>query len=166
MLNSDANKSILIRAFPKLATDSDFVITGKCSPDYNCIAWAGCHDNVWWWPIPEDNRPLKRLDGVTIDWPFGAANNTKLETFTYVFSQKGYELCDNGEYEIGYRKICIYGNDTDNVTHAARQYTVHPDTGKWTSKLGDKFQITHGAPQSIEGAQYGRVLQFMKCKWP
>jgi len=43
-------------------------------------------------------------------------------------------------------------------THAARQL---PD-GKWTSKLGQLEDITHGTTDVIEGGDYGEVVQFMK----
>lgn len=165
MLNSDENKKNIIELFPLLEHDKDFKITGKPNPNYNCIAWAACVDDAWWWALPLDKRPI-HLDGVKYDWPFDAANDSTLQTFTEIFSKLKYVLCNDGDYEDGFRKICIYGNNTDDVQHAARQHTVGKDKGLWSSKLGQGFRINHGTAYTIEGDIYGKVLQFMKCPWP
>ena len=72
---------------------------------------------------------------------------------------KGYELCDNAEYEEGFQKIALYVKEgTTECTHAARQLT----TGLWTSKLGQIEDIQHGTPYTIEGKCYGKVYCIMK----
>jgi hypothetical protein len=165
MLNSDENRTEIIALFPGLEHDKDFKITDKPNPNYNCIAWAACVDDAWWWALPLDKRPAY-LDGVKYDWPFDAVNDTKLNTFVGIFTKLKYVPCDNGDYEDGFRKICIYGNSPDDVQHAARQFNVGKYKGVWTSKLGQGFKINHSTAYSIEGDIYGKVLQFMKCQWP
>lgn len=166
MLNSEENRNELIPAFPNLKDDPHFEIEDWKTPNYNCIANAACVFNRWWWPLPEDKRPLQ-LDGVIYDWPYNAPFNNKLETYMYIFEQKGgYEECADGSYEVGYRKVCFYGNSKDDVKHAARQLVAEPHIGLWISKMGQSFRIIHGAPESLISAPYGNILGFMKCKWP
>jgi hypothetical protein len=165
MLNSDVNRKFAISHFPVLQNDSNFVIDGDADASYNCIAWAACVDNEWWEAIPEEKRPIFRFDGTTVNWPYNAPNNMKRETLEFIFSKKGYEACENCEYEDGFRKICLYGTP-DVVTHAARQHTQGKYKGFWTSKLGQSFRIIHGTPYTIEGKAYGNVIGFMKSKWP
>ncbi|MFB0926344.1 MAG: hypothetical protein QMB65_13845, partial [Vicingaceae bacterium] len=118
-----------------------------------------------WEPLPLDQRPTMGLDGVTYNWPYDAPFNSKLDSYIHVFKHKNYVICNDGLYEKGFRKICIYGADKDNVSHASRQRVVDPKIGIWVSKLGQAFTITHGDPYSLESNAYGIVLQFMKCKW-
>jgi len=167
LLNSDENRNKLILGFPKLEADPHFEITDGETPDYNCIANAACVFNRWWWPLPEDKRPQYGLDGVIYDWPFDAPYNHKLETYMYIFQKKGkYQECKDGLYEEGFRKVCFYGNDNNNIQHAARQLVADPHIGLWTSKMGQSFRIIHGIPESVESNTYGKVLAFMKSKWP
>ena len=166
MLNSDANRACVISHFPKLAADSDFLIVRGINPNYNCIAWTACYDNIWWQPLPENQRPIVGLDGVVFDWPYNAPNNSKIETLTGIFKNKGYEICTDENLENGFRKICFYGETIQDVKHAARQLVGGKNNGKWTSKLGPGFEIIHGTPFTIESVPYGKVIQFMKVKFP
>lgn len=165
MLNSDVNRKFAIFNFPGLQNDPNFVVDGNADASYNCIAWAACVDNEWWEAIPEDKRPVFLFDGTKINWPFDAPNNMERVTLEFIFSKKGYEVCPNGDYEEGFRKICLYGTNT-KISHAARQHTQGKYKGFWTSKLGKAFVIIHGTPNTIEGNAYGVVVGFMKCKWP
>jgi hypothetical protein len=164
MLNSDENREKIISAFPKLKDDSHFKITKRPCPDYNCFAWAANHDDVFWTPLPEDKRPLN-YGGVSYNWPFDQAEDTKPETMIRIFSKLGYVICENGDYEDGYRKIALYIKD-DNITHAARQLVSGKLKGLWTSKLGQWFEIIHGTAYTIEGDGYGTVIQFMRMSFP
>lgn len=65
--------------------------------------------------------------------------------------------CPNGDQEVGFQKIAIYGSGF-MYTHVARQL---PD-GKWTSKLGQLEDITHSTPEALAGSDCGDVVQFMK----
>ena len=150
MLNSDDNRNQVISAFPKLGGDIDFKITEDPTPDYNCFAWAANHKDVFWQPIPKEIRPYLRLDGMSFDWPFDAAEDTKLSTMISIYSKLGYEECADFAIEEGFRKIALYGTE-DNITHAARQL-VSGKTGEngrvnWASW----FQIQHGDPHYYRG---------------
>ena len=75
-----------------------------------------------------------------------------------MYASQGYQLCDDWNFEVKYKKIALYINDnTGYFTHAARQLR----NGFWTSKLGPSFDITHETPFTIEGNHYGRVNAFM-----
>jgi len=161
MLNSDENRKTIIDKFPKLNGDKNFKIVKPPSPDYNCFAWAAQYDNVFWQPLPLDKRPLIAFDGVSYDWPFGAANDSRLSTMISIFSNLGYIVCVDGSLEDGFRKIAFYGTE-DEVTHAARQLVAGKDRGKWTSKLGPWFEIQHGDATTIEGKEYGPVNEYLK----
>jgi hypothetical protein len=165
MLNSDENRNLVISVFPKLGGDVDFKIIDGPTPDYNCFAWAANHDDVFWQPIPKEKRPLLGLDGVSYNWPFDAAEDTKLTTIISIFSKIGYEECNDGVLEDGLRKVALYGTK-DNITHAARQLVTGKDRGKWTSKLGQWFKINHGDATTIEGKDYGNVIKYLRMPFP
>ena len=162
MLNSDENKNDIISSFPGLKGDSKFKIIKKGSPDYNCHAWAAFYDSIFWTPLPYNKRPQVGFDGVTYNWPFDVANDSKISTLVEIYRNLEYEEYSDGIFEEGYRKIAIYGND-DEATHTARQLTTGKDKGSWTSKLGTSFAILHDV-KSIEGKIYGEVKQYMRKK--
>jgi len=102
---------------------------------------------------------------VSFDWPFDAAEDTKLSTMISIFSKSGYEECTDSDIEEGFRKIALYGTE-DKITHTARQLVSGKNRGKWTSKLGIWFQIQHGDPKTIEGTDYGLVIKYLKMPFP
>ena len=165
MLNSDENKKLIIAKFPNLVGDASFKVIDKSSPDYNCFAWAANHSDIFWTPLPRDKRPFHDFDGVSYNWPFDAAEDTKLTTMIGLFSKLGYKVCDNGSIEEGYRKVALYGTN-DEITHASRQFVTGNDRGKWSSKLGQWFLIRHGAPSTIEGKEYGDVITYLRMPFP
>lgn len=75
----------------------------------------------------------------------------------------GYEPCDDGNVEEGIEKIAIYGNG-EQFEHVARQL----DTGRWTSKLGESYDIEHELEALTSAAnlggqvQYGEVVAYMR----
>lgn len=148
-------KKQICRAFPKLASDQNFIVTSKPTPEYNCIAWAYSITNRWMWPNTGEH-PF--LDGVHY-WPDNSIMEPTIENFINAFKLKGYELCDNGDFEEGYQKVALYAQPGSDVcTHAARQLR----NGFWTSKLGKYEDIQHGTAYSIENQVYGEVRCFMK----
>ena len=82
-------------------------------------------------------------------WPPGARQDDgeSIEALKQVFAQLGYEPCDNGELEPGYRKVALYALNADDWLHAA----VQELNGEWSSKLGNSYDIRHKSPESIEG---------------
>lgn len=149
-------KNELICYFPELKNDKDFDITSKATSKYNCIAWAYNINDRWMWP---NTGNYDFLDGVHY-WPTDEIQLPSIENFIKAFRLKGYECCDNGDFEQGYRKIALYARPDkwDICTHASRQ----KNNGCWTSKLGENCDIQHGTPYTIESAAYGKVRCFMK----
>lgn len=145
-------------SFQRLLKDENFKLTSKYDPTYNCIAWAYGITDMWMWPNT-GNFPF--LDGVHY-WPDDTVMEPTIENFVKAFRIKGYECCDNGEYEKGWQKIALYALPGSNYcTHAARQLT----NGYWTSKLGIWEDIQHGTADMIENNDYGKVRCFMKRKF-
>lgn len=145
----------IIAFFPGLKDDPDFKITSPSDPNYNCIAWAYHYDNRWMWPGGVEE---KVMDGFHY-WPDGIEDSTDVAAFIEAFRRTGYEICDDDEFEEGFRKIALYvKNGTSECTHAARQL----NNGKWSSKLGENHDIQHGTPYTLEGSLYGVVHCIMK----
>ena len=148
-------KKQICSAFPKLASDQNFIITSKPTSEYNCIAWAYSITNRWMWP---NTGKYPFLDGVHF-WPDNSVMEPTIENFINAFKLIGYECCDNGDFEEGYQKVALYAKPgSDECTHAARQLR----NGFWTSKLGEHEDIQHGTAYSIENQVYGEVRCFMK----
>lgn len=145
--------------FPELVNDKYFKLTSPQDPCYNCIAWAYSYKDRWMWP--PGGSPAKVLDAVTY-WPNENASDDISEFIRAFKEGKGYEICENADYEKGYQKIALYvEKGTTTCTHAARQLT----NGCWTSKLGPEQDIQHGTPYTIEGNTYGEVYCIMKRKF-
>jgi len=152
---TEAARLDVMSEFPGLRYDKHFEITSPIDPSYNCIAWAYQIKERWMWPPAGAQAPV--LDAVTY-WPDENAS-TEVDQFMKAFSLKGYEKCDNPDFEEGYRKIALYVKPgTTECTHAARQLS----NGFWTSKLGQWYDIQHSTPKDIEGHLYGKVYCFMK----
>lgn len=116
-------------------------ITSPCSEDYNCIAWAAEDNEAWWWPNPF---------GLSY-WPFYPAGDTSLQNFIEAYSTLGYERCQDATLEVGFKKVALYIDDSNQVTHAARQL----DNGDWTSKLGKLYDIKHSFVEIWQDIAYG-----------
>lgn len=148
----------LRQVFPKLSQDKNFKVTSKDTPVYNCIAWAYKIDNRWMWP---NTGEYTFLDGVHY-WPSDEILDCDVSNFIEAFMLKGYECCENSDFEPDYRKIALYVKpDTTECTHAARELS----NGCWSSKLGKSNDIQHGTPETIENDDYGKVFCFMKKKF-
>lgn len=148
-------KEIICQSFPGLVKDPQFKITSPDTPNYNCIAWAYNIDNRWMWP---NTGTYTFLDGIHF-WPSADVIDCNVKNFIEAFKLKGYEICSDGEFEVGYRKIALYVfPNKDECTHASRQLA----NGFWTSKLGPFNDIQHSTPESIEGLEYGKVFCYMK----
>ncbi|MBK5247291.1 MAG: hypothetical protein JJE49_08515 [Peptostreptococcaceae bacterium] len=148
----------LRQAFPKLSQDKDFKVTSKDTPVYNCIAWAYNLDNRWMWP---NTGEYLFLDGVHY-WPSDEILDCDVSNFIEAFMLKGYECCENSDFEPNYRKIALYVKpETTECTHAARELS----NGCWSSKLGKSNDIQHGTADTIENDAYGKVYCYMKKKF-
>lgn len=147
-------KRAIIKCFPKLANDISFEITSPQTPNYNCIAWAYNYNDRWMWPAP---CATGGLDGVCY-WPDDVTKTPDVDSFIEAFRKKGYEICDNADFDERFQKIALYVKPgTKECTHAARQLR----NSFWTSKLGRENDIQHGTPYTIEGNNYGEVYCIM-----
>lgn len=139
----------LEREFTKLK-DEQYLVTSDSTDEYNCIAWAANDTERWWWPHPDAY------------WPTNLPRVETLENFIRAFQTFGYERCEGGVLEAGYTKVAIYLNAQGRPTHMARQLPP----GKWTSKLGEAWDIEHQTVQGIEGNAYGQIGQYLKKMFP
>lgn len=131
--------------FPNL-TDENHLITSVATENYNCIAWAYEVSNRRMWPGTQDYH-----------WPSPVAGPDDLRTLMQLFLNAGYDECENGELEEGFKKIAIYMNQ-EGPQHAARQM----ESGRWTSKLGSGEDIEHDTLEALEGECYGKAIVFLK----
>ncbi len=132
--------------FPN-SINEPFLLTSPKTTHYNCIAWAYEDNSKWYWPD---------ANGFAF-WPSEIPREENLNSFIELFKLKNYEICENGQLEIGFIKIAIYCNKEGSPTHAARQLP----NGFWTSKLGMFFDVSHTL-FSMENGEYGNVAVFMK----
>ena len=129
--------------WPKLEKDAPS-IDSEATEEYNCVAWAASETDRWWWPAND------------YFWPDNVTRDETLHAFAQLFSNRGYEPCDDADSEVGYEKVALFA-DADGVTHASRQL---PD-GRWTSKLGSHVDISHEL-NLLEGDEYGHVVAIMR----
>ena len=119
---------------------------------YNCIAWAIGDTSRWWWPLP--------FKGAGNYWPEDTPREETLEAFITLFTNRGYEVCDDGSNEDGYEKVAMFAkvNGCPVPTHAAYQL----GSGKWTSKLGPFEDVIHDVVTDINGPAYGMPIVYLK----
>jgi hypothetical protein len=133
--------------FPNLSPQNSNV-TSPATKQYNCIAWAAGDDSLWWWPDPLG----------TCYWPPGVARDVTVGAFLGAYALQGYVVCFGDALEAGFEKVAIFG--TKNAlgeivpTHAARQLP----SGVWTSKLGDRQDISHSSVHDVAGPVYGTLI--------
>ena len=130
--------------FPRLV-GTEWKFTSPESKKYNCIAWAADDHSKWWWPHPFYGY-----------WPPGAPVEETLDAFIQAFSVLGYKVCNDSTLEPGVEKVAIFAKKDGTPTHGARQLP----SGKWTSKLGNSFDIQHEL-EALEAGEYGAVAVIM-----
>ena len=138
-------KSQIEYLFPKLQ-NSEFRITSPEDESYNCIAWATHITHIKWWPCT----------WAGYYWPSDIPIEDSVETFIVTYESLGFKVCDNHEFEDGFEKIAIFEQGS-RTKHAARQL----ESGLWTSKLGDSFDIEHKL-FDLTGKQYGKIAAILK----
>ncbi|MFW6869525.1 DUF7689 domain-containing protein [Nocardioides sp. CPCC 206347] len=131
---------------PLLASDNH-QITSPPTDSYNCIAWAACDSERFWWPSP----------GTPSYWPDGVEQAETLEAFRAAFESLGFVECDSSEHEDGVQRIALYVGADGVPTHAARQLL----DGGWTSKLGRAVDIRHATANAVCGPLYGEIAIYM-----
>ena len=147
MVSTSEARLCLIGDFPAL-TDSNFGLTSPRDRTYNCIAWAADDNTRWWWP----GHPYGY-------WPDPSARN-ELASFQAAFENLGFAICSDGTFVEGMDKVAIYaiGNEPK---HAARQMI----DGRWTSKLGQSWDIWHEL-EALNGPSYGAPVLFLSRARP
>jgi hypothetical protein len=138
-LASRAQISDLIATFPNLAS-SPFELTSPEDANYNCVAWAVADTGSNWWPTT-------RLGSY---WPRRVHGTTSLQTIVQLFVDRGFARCAVDEAERTRDAILIYCR-AGAPLHVARSL----GDGRWTSKLGASFDLTHTVI-GLTGAQYGQ----------
>lgn len=129
--------------FPRLTADNHRR-TSPPTPEYNCIAWSAGDTERWWQP--------------GLYWPVEVSpDDYGVSVLIRAFQSLGYETCEDGNQELGFEKVALYGSSSF-YTHAAKQL---PD-GRWTSKLGKAEDIEHESPDDVAGGIYGEVVEFLK----
>lgn len=141
----------------------EWKITSPFDTRYQCIAWAACRTDRFWWP----------WDSPMCYWPPGFPKYTvgtpvSAQYFADVFEKRfGYRQCQTPAFEFGYQKVAIYANAL-GATHMARQHLW----GKgWLSKLGVWEDVVHSEPTHVCGSidplagEYGVVALYMKRPW-
>ena len=117
----------------------EFNVTSEPSEEYNCFAWALGDDSRWIDPTADYAQRVANV-----------SNESPIDSVVELFRAAGYELCADGRFEDGYKKVAIYVKDGE-PTHAARQL----GNGRWTSKLGKYEDIEHDSLEALYGDGYG-----------
>jgi sulfite reductase alpha subunit-like flavoprotein len=113
----------------------------------------------WWYP-PESTHGRfwpSSLASSSSHWPAGIFAAPLIGLFQKAFETKNYSQCTGPAREQGIEKIAIYGYETGEARHAARQLA----NGSWTSKMGHSVDIEHETLEALEGAFYGKVRVYM-----
>ncbi len=134
--------------FPALAKGG-FQITSPVDKHYNCIAYAAGDTANWWWPFPADVRE--------VFWPAGATREETPAAFRDAFATLGFTACSTEDFEPGFEKLALFADHLGVPLHAARQQAG----GRWTSKLGEREDISHNL-RDVQGETYGKVVLIMK----
>ncbi len=134
--------------FPRLRT-RPYQVTSDDTEEYNCLAWAAGENHRKWDPTDPSHH-----------WP--ATRSLTIAAFYEAYATERYVPCDDGTLESGFEKIAIYVTLDGGPKHAARQLS----NGKWTSKLGDGWDIEHDTVEDVsngvQNEDYGLAVAFMK----
>lgn len=140
------------REFPKLYA-SGYEKTSCDDIVYNCIAHAAGDKSNWW-----ECYPFGRINIPGYYWPADAKVGYELEALISAYETLGYMLCDSPDLESGFEKVALYADDQGEWKHAAKQLL----DGKWSSKLGEREDVSHGDPDDVSGKINGMVSRYMK----
>lgn len=133
-------------AFPSLAGTS-YSQESPATDVYNCIAFAFCDTQNWWWPQA----------GPGVYWPVGFPLSDQVQVLVAIFEAHGYSVCSDCESEAHYEKVAIYSVQ-GRFKHAARQLR----SGRWASKLGEGHDIEHERAEHLDSMIYGSAEQFLR----
>ena len=141
--------AVLLAAFPDLDADGG-AVSHPPDPAYNCVAWAAGVTDAVWWPADPDAY-----------WPPGVPDEVTVGAIVAALASVGYVPRPDGRHEVGFEKAAVYARG-GLPTHVARQL---PD-GRWSSKLGRDYTVTHATPGGVEGLVYGAVVVYVRRPTP
>ena len=147
-LNTKENREELIRHFPRLADDENFLVSSENTPVYNCIAWAMGMDDVWVDTCPYPGHW----------WPSNALCNQEYRALKEAFVSVGFEETDDGSFDPLWDKVVLYG-DGSHWTHATRIVSDGVEHGKFGGAW-DAFHSGNMFGDSI----YGEPFAVMRRK--
>jgi len=133
--------------FPRLRPEHCVGDLSDATRKYNCFAWAASVDTDRWDPDPF----------FQYFWPDSVPRDDTRDAFVLAFGSLGYQVCGNGDLEVGVEKIALYCLNGKPV-HAARQL----ENGHWTTKFGDFEDVEHIDLECLFGPEYGDKLVYMK----
>ena len=148
-----SEKKIIRKLFPKLGA-TDFKVTSDQDPQYNCIAHAADESDRYWDPTAPPQSPYF--------WPDGVPRDPTLQNYIAAYATKGYQASNTLDPEEGYDKVVLYVDANGVPTHAAK---LLPN-GRWTSKLGDEWDIEHKTLHGLSGKAYGTPKQGLRRPKP
>ena len=143
MVSKSQARAQLNSSLPCLTNDN-FDLTSPLDNTYNCIAWAAGDSSRWWWPGSSQTY-----------WPKPGVR-LELAAFRDAFNDLGYLETTNCGSPENFERVAIYEKD-GKPTHAARQL----EDGKWTSKLGTAWDISHDL-DALNGGEYGQPALIME----
>jgi len=142
----------ILKRHPRL-TEAGYSETSDDSPRYNCIGWAAEDQANVWWPNGGGHWPCSQ----------GEPRDESVGAFAALFAGQNYQPCGlDDALEPGFEKVAIYEGTDRRVKHMARQLR----SGRWTSKLGDGWDIEHVALSGLEDDRYGQVRLILKRPIP
>jgi hypothetical protein len=144
-------KTLIRNEFPKLSP-TQFSVSSPETTDYNCIAHAAGESDRFWWPFGPPHYY----------WPPAVPRELTLASFIAAYATIGYEPCTSFKAEKGFEKVVIYTDQQGIPTHAARLL----DDAKWSSKLGESFDIEHKTLGGLSGTLYGDPKQPLRRPKP
>jgi hypothetical protein len=131
-----------------------FQVTSAITPIYNCIAYVYGDSTRPYWPYP---FPQFAFPEVLYYWPPGLPRINHVDSFRQLYETIGYKVCQDGTLDLPWEKIAVFGKNENDPKHAAKQLI----TGKWSSKLGTNYDVSHDI-HNISAGTYGDVLLYMR----
>jgi hypothetical protein len=132
-------------------TPENGAITSCPTSRYNCIAWAAGIDYQWWWPIPE----------TMYFWPSGVPREVTVDAFIKAYETLGYKLCLDSSLREGIEKLAIFGMELSDGTKVPTHAALQLQSGEWTSKLGNREDMSHKTEDVVSCPTYGKVIIYM-----
>ena len=153
------NEEQIQETLPALIAEQNFIYSSKKRKGYNCFAYA----------VGEENKDIdmtsfsKRFDISKAGLSKDPLDHTIEGYIKLLRGFYQFEVCEDGELEAEFTKIVLYeGVSPEDKEIGFSHIALQLKNGMWRSKLGTWEDITHLAPETIEGDYYGRPVVYMK----